>query len=234
MELLQLIREAKYPDRMGIEIPESAKIVLFQEEKLKSYYNELSWASSEYEAALQRHGVQAPLRHGQQRLEQLVTNIYDIIQRRVEKNLRIGSRTLLVDLPADESFTVMDFVAMRKSHIGEKGGILQGKNVEIEHAVDDLVKIIVNYQFDTTTEIVAPEELTDESTEESTEESTGMPTEEPTEEPTEDPTDEPCLEILITTTRAHARDSCPTPSDGGGDQAPRHLHWQRITFNFPW
>lgn len=199
MELLQLIREAKYPDRMGIEIPESAKIVLFQEEKLKSYYNELSWASSEYEAALQRHGVQAPLRHGQQRLEQLVTNIYDIIQRRVEKNLRIGSRTLLVDLPADESFTVMDFVAMRKSHIGEKGGILQGKNVEIEHAVDDLVKIIVNYQFDTTTEIVAPEELTDESTEESTEEeSTGMPTEEPTEEPT----DEPCLEILMTTTHS--------------------------------
>ena len=153
MELLQLIREAKCPDRMGIEIPESAKIVLFQEEKLKSYYNELSWASSEYEAALQRHGVQAPLRHGQQRLEQLVTNIYDIIQRRVEKNLRIGSRTLLVDLPADESFTVMDFVAMRKSHIGEKGGILQGKNVEIEHAVDDLVKIIVNYQFDTTTKL---------------------------------------------------------------------------------
>ena len=153
MELLQLIREAKYPDRMGIEIPETAKIVLFQEEKLKSYYNELSWASSEYEAALQRHGVQAPLRHGQQRLEQLVTNIYDIIQRRVEKNLRIGSRTLLVDLPADESFTVMDFVAMRKSHIGEKGGILQGKNVEIEHAVDDLVKIIVNYQFDTTTKL---------------------------------------------------------------------------------
>ena len=182
MELLQLIREAKCPDRMGIEIPESAKIVLFQEEKLKSYYNELSWASSEYEAALQRHGVQAPLRHGQQRLEQLVTNIYDIIQRRVEKNLRIGSRTLLVDLPADESFTVMDFVAMRKSHIGEKGGILQGKNVEIEHAVDDLVKIIVNYQFDTTTEIAAPEEPTDESTEE--------------------PTDEPSLEILMTTTHS--------------------------------
>ena len=202
MELLQLIREAKYPDRMGIEIPESAKIVLFQEEKLKSYYNELSWASSEYEAALQRHGVQAPLRHGQQRLEQLVTNIYDIIQRRVEKNLRIGSRTLLVDLPADESFTVMDFVAMRKSHIGEKGGILQGKNVEIEHAVDDLVKIIVNYQFDTTTEIVAPEELTDESTEESTGMPTEEPTEEPTDEPTEEPTDEPSLEILMTTTHS--------------------------------
>jgi hypothetical protein len=124
----------------------------------------------------------AHVQQGLQRLEQLVTNIYDIIQRRVEKNLRIGSRTLLVDLPADESFTVMDFVAMRKSHIGEKGGTIQGKNVEIEHAVDDLVKIIVNYQFDTTTEIAAPEEPTDESTEE--------------------PTDEPSLEILMTTTHS--------------------------------
>ena len=36
LELLQLIREAKCLDRMGVDIPESAKIVLFQEEKLKS------------------------------------------------------------------------------------------------------------------------------------------------------------------------------------------------------
>ena len=156
--------------------------------KLRSGMTTLTWTFVNIDS------YKAHVQQGLQRLEQLVTNIYDIIQRRVEKNLRIGSRTLLVDLPADESFTVMDFVAMRKSHIGEKGGILQGKNVEIEHAVDDLVKIIVNYQFDTTTEIVAPEELTDESTEEST----GMPTEEPTEEPT----DEPCLEILMTTTHS--------------------------------
>lgn len=49
MELLQLIREAKCLDRMGVEIPESAKIVLFQEEKLKSYYNDLHWALNEYD-----------------------------------------------------------------------------------------------------------------------------------------------------------------------------------------
>jgi dynein heavy chain len=47
-EILQLIREAKCLDRMGIEIPESAKIVLLQEDKFKSYFNDLSFALKEY------------------------------------------------------------------------------------------------------------------------------------------------------------------------------------------
>ena len=42
-EILQLIREAKFLDRMGIDIPDSARIVLFQEEKFKNYHNELHW-----------------------------------------------------------------------------------------------------------------------------------------------------------------------------------------------
>ena len=45
----QLIREAKCLDRMGIEIPESAKIVLLQEGKFKSYFNDLAYALKEYE-----------------------------------------------------------------------------------------------------------------------------------------------------------------------------------------
>ncbi|CAN0058532.1 unnamed protein product, partial [Sphacelaria rigidula] len=62
-EILQLIREAKILDRMGIEIPESAKIALFQarkiintfqhklpaEVKFKSYYHDLHWALTEYD-----------------------------------------------------------------------------------------------------------------------------------------------------------------------------------------
>merc|ERR1719199_2158423 len=46
-EILQLIREAKCLDRMGIEIPESARIVLLQEDKFKTYYNELLYALNE-------------------------------------------------------------------------------------------------------------------------------------------------------------------------------------------
>ena len=49
LELLQLVREAKCLDRMGVEVPESAKIILFQEDKLKSYYNDLHWALNEYD-----------------------------------------------------------------------------------------------------------------------------------------------------------------------------------------
>ena len=48
-EISQLMREAKYLQRMGIEVPESAKMVLLQEEKFKRYYNQLSHALKEYD-----------------------------------------------------------------------------------------------------------------------------------------------------------------------------------------
>lgn len=40
-EIMTLIREAKCLSRLGIEIQESAKIVLLQEERFKMYNNEL-------------------------------------------------------------------------------------------------------------------------------------------------------------------------------------------------
>ncbi|CAD7937238.1 unnamed protein product [Amoebophrya sp. A120] len=52
-EILQLIRETKCLDRMGIEIPESAKMVLLQEAKFKGYYNELSFVLREYRRVVQ-------------------------------------------------------------------------------------------------------------------------------------------------------------------------------------
>jgi len=48
-EILQLIRETKCLMRMGVEAPESAKMVLLQEAKFKSYYNKLSYALEQYE-----------------------------------------------------------------------------------------------------------------------------------------------------------------------------------------
>ncbi|KAH8057454.1 dynein light chain binding protein [Aureococcus anophagefferens] len=193
MELLQLIREAKCLDRMGVEIPESAKIVLFQEEKLKSYYNDLHWALNEYDRivtmvipvtamVLRPHfndmeyelrpgmitltwtsmnidSYKSHVHHGLRKLEQLVTNINDIIEHRVEKNLKVVSRTLLVDLPENQSFTVEEFVKMQESHIMSESELLQGKNLEIEHAVKDLVKIIAAYQFDSHVERVSDDEI---------------------------------------------------------------------------
>ena len=44
-KFLQLIREAKCLSRIGIDIPESAKIVLLQEDKFKGYYNDFGISS---------------------------------------------------------------------------------------------------------------------------------------------------------------------------------------------
>ena len=181
-EILQLIREAKCLDRMGIEIPESAKIVLLQEDKFKSYFNDLQYALKEYErvsskiipvtaALLKPHindmeyklrpgmitltwtsmNIDAYKHHihsGLHKLEELVHNINDIIENRIEKNLKMVSKSLLVTLPDNESLSLEDFVTMQENFIDEEVSSMQGKNVQVENAVDDLVQIVCHYPLD--------------------------------------------------------------------------------------
>ena len=192
-EILQLIREAKCLDRMGIDIPENAKIVLLQEEKFKAYYNDLAYALREYErvahmvipvttALLRPHindmeyklrpgmitltwtsmNIDAYKHHvhtGLQKLEELVHNINDIIENRIEKNLKTVSKSLLVDLPADRSFTLEDFVMTQEQFIDKRSSQLQGKNVQVENAVEDLIEIITTYALDPHIEPVSPEDV---------------------------------------------------------------------------
>ena len=47
-DILTLIREAKCLSRLGADIPNTAKIVLLQEEKFKMYKNELQYIITEY------------------------------------------------------------------------------------------------------------------------------------------------------------------------------------------
>ena len=49
-EILQLIREAKCLERLGVPIPEAARMVLLQESKFKAYYGELSQILRRYAA----------------------------------------------------------------------------------------------------------------------------------------------------------------------------------------
>lgn len=192
-EILQLIREAKCLDRMGIDVPDGARIVLFQEDKFKNYHNELHWALSEYDKVVSnvipvtavvlrphfrdmeyklRPGMitltwtsmnidayKAHIHSGLRKLEELVANINDIIENRIEKNLKIVSKTLLVDLPDSESFTVEEFVKMQEKHIMRQSTLLQGKNLEIEFAVRDLIRTISSYRLDGHVDAVADEEI---------------------------------------------------------------------------
>ena len=48
-EILNLIREAKCLDRMGVQVPENARLVMMQEDKFKVYENELTYMLKEYD-----------------------------------------------------------------------------------------------------------------------------------------------------------------------------------------
>ncbi|KAL3815567.1 hypothetical protein ACHAXA_000299 [Cyclostephanos tholiformis] len=193
-DIFQLIREAKCLDRMGIEIPESAKIALVQEEKFKTFYTQLNWALTEYDRIvgdvipvtsmiLRPHfkdmewklrpgmttltwtslNIDPYINHvnsGLKKLQELVSSINDIIENRVEKNLKVVSKTLLVDLPENSSFTVSDFVIKQQSHIAVQSRLLQGKNMEIENAVTDLIQRITTYQFESQNETVPEKDAT--------------------------------------------------------------------------
>lgn len=146
-EILTLIREAKCLSRIGIEIPESAKIVLLQEDKFKMYNNELQFVLREYDRIVNKirpntksllvphledleyklrpgmvtltwtsMNIDGYLHHvhqGLAKLEQLIININDIMENRIENNLKSLSKTVLVNLPQDaQTFTLDEFVEM--------------------------------------------------------------------------------------------------------------------------
>ena len=105
----------------GIEMPERAEIALMQEEKFKTFYSQLNLALAVIPVTamiLRPHfkdmewklrpgmttrtllNIDPYINHvhsGLKKLQELVICINDIIKNRVEKNLKIASKTLLVD-----------------------------------------------------------------------------------------------------------------------------------------
>ena len=114
----------------------------------------LTWTSMNIDAYISN------VHMGLKKLQELVSNINDIIEHRIEKNFKVVSKTLLIDLPNNKAFTVSDFVSMQQSHIFERSNLLQGKNTEIENAVEDLVSIISAYDFKSPRESVIKEDTT--------------------------------------------------------------------------
>lgn len=96
---------------------------------------------------------------GLNKLQELVGCINDIIENRIEKNLKIVSKTLLVDLPDNTSFSVSDFVVMQQSHITIRSRLLQGKNMEIESAVADLIQQVISFPFESQIEGVPEKDI---------------------------------------------------------------------------
>jgi dynein heavy chain len=191
---LTLIREAKCLTRIGIDIPESAKIVLLQEDKFKMYNNELKFVLKEYDRIVNKirpntksllvphledleyklrpgmvtltwtsmniDGYLTHVHQGLAKLEQLIININDIMENRIENNLKSLSKTVLVNLPQDaQTFTLDEFVEMQSEWIREEAEKLKSKNYEVEGAVEDLIQTICSYQLDQHVEPISAEEI---------------------------------------------------------------------------
>lgn len=193
-EILTLIREAKCLSRIGIDIPESAKIILLQEEKFKHYHSELHFVLREYDRIVNKirpntksllvphledleyklrsgmvtltwtsMNIDGYLNHvhqGLAKLEQLIININDIMENRIENNLKTLSKTVLVNLPQEaQTYTLDEFVEMQEEWIAVESKKLRSKNYEVEGAVEDLIQTICSYQLDQHVEPISAEEI---------------------------------------------------------------------------
>jgi dynein heavy chain len=183
-DILQLIREAKCLSRMGIEIPESARMVLLQELKFKQYFNTLQHILKEYRRVIQMvrpisanllkphlDNLEFMLRPGMvalkwtsmnidqyihnvwlelTKLEQLVRIVNDMMESRIDANLKHVNRIMLVDLPqeADGPVGLDDFVDIQERHVRDMTGLLMSKSQEIEMSVNDMLGIIVEFPLD--------------------------------------------------------------------------------------
>ena len=81
-------------------------------------------------------------------LEQLIINVNDIIQNRIENNIDNISKTVLVNLPvSSKTFTLDEFVEMQEECVKKESKKLKSKNFEVEAAVEDLIKIVCLYKL---------------------------------------------------------------------------------------
>lgn len=176
MEIFQLIRESRCLVKIGMRIPETAQLIVLQEEKFKSYYNDLKYLLLEYDRILHKvvpiiKPVLEPLfvmleeklrpglvtltwsslnidqykqnvQLGLTRLDELVNKVNDIIDNRIQKNLRLISKTVLVALPTEHAVTVEEFVSMQEAAVRNATHSLSMKNIEIENAVYDIFDVI--------------------------------------------------------------------------------------------
>ncbi len=67
---------------------------------------------------------------------------------RIDKNLKMVGKNMLVVLPQDASFALDEFVSVQEKHVRAQTVIMEAKNVEVETAVHDLIALATDFQTD--------------------------------------------------------------------------------------
>ncbi len=181
-EIIQLVHESKGLQRLGIHVPETAKMVLLQEDKFKQYESTLRFIVREFDRIvssvvpamrplllphlddLERHiqpgmtmltwqsmNIDVFLQRVDSALSkfnELVGKITDLVRHRIESNIDLISRSSMVNLPHDQSFTLDYFVATQDRTINKRCILLDAKNLEVERAVGDLVEMVRSFPLE--------------------------------------------------------------------------------------
>jgi dynein heavy chain len=75
----------------------------------------------------------------------LIKQTNDIIANRIEKKLDYVSSLSFLNTPSGQTFSLKDFKETQKAQIATCTSTMLAKNIEIEHAVDDLVNTVRNF-----------------------------------------------------------------------------------------
>jgi len=108
------------------------------EYKLKPGFYEITWTSLKIESFIKQ------IKEDLVELSELIYNSNDLIESRIEKNIKAISQEVLVKFPESEASAIPleDFVNMQRVKIDSKTIDLKSKNVMIEKAVNDLLLMI--------------------------------------------------------------------------------------------
>jgi dynein heavy chain len=85
------------------------------------------------------------IHNGLARLEELIGKMNDMVDNRIEANLKSVSKIALIELPPDRSFTFEDFVSTQARFIKRQTEELVIKNNEIERGVNELCDMVRAY-----------------------------------------------------------------------------------------
>ena len=78
-------------------------------------------------------------------MEELVRKVVDLVDNRVENNLRAIANTMLVELPSDQSFTYEKFVTTQAVFQRKQAEQLSIRNEEVKRSIDDLLQLVRTY-----------------------------------------------------------------------------------------